>query len=99
MPVGRLSAAAGLVLLSSRVEESLDALRHLATLFALELVQLFCCRLGSSYIFRGRGIDGAICPEQVGDGHAALLDRAKAAGPCRGRRAANGAIHLPLVSF
>ena len=34
----RISAAAGLVLLSSRIKESLDALRHQATFFALELV-------------------------------------------------------------
>ena len=38
LPVGRLSAAAGLVLLSSRVKELLDALRHVATLVSLELV-------------------------------------------------------------
>ena len=62
-PVGSLSTVAGLVLLSSRVEESLDALRHLATLFALKLVQLFCCHLGSSYVFCGRVVDRAICPE------------------------------------
>ena len=76
-----LSAATGLVLLSSHIKEPLDALRHLATLFALELVYFFCCHLGSSDILHGRGVYGAICPEQVGDGHAALLDHDKAAGP------------------
>ena len=38
LPVGRFSAATGLLLLSSRVKELLDALRHVATLVALELV-------------------------------------------------------------
>ena len=37
-PVGRFSAAAGLLLLSDRVEELLDVLHHVATLIALELV-------------------------------------------------------------
>ena len=37
-PVGRFSAAAGLLLLGSRVKELLDALRHVATLVSLELV-------------------------------------------------------------
>ena len=36
--VGRFSAAAGLLLLSSRVEELLNTLLHVATLVALELV-------------------------------------------------------------
>ena len=35
---GRLSAATGLVLLICRIEEPLDALRHLAMLFGLKLV-------------------------------------------------------------
>ena len=37
-PVGRFSPAPGILLLSSRVEELLDSLRHVATLVALELV-------------------------------------------------------------
>ena len=38
LPVGCLSAATSLVLLSTRDEEPLDALRHLSTFFALVLV-------------------------------------------------------------
>ena len=38
LPIGRFSAAPGLLLLSSRVEELLDSLRHVATLVALKLV-------------------------------------------------------------
>ncbi len=95
----RLGAAAGLILCGSRVEELLDSLCHQAALFALEVVQLVRHRLGGSNVLRRRGVHRAICPEQVGDGHAALLDRAKAAGPCRGRRAVNSVIHLSLVSF
>ena len=38
LPMWRLSATTGLVLLSSRIEEPLNACRHLAMLFALELV-------------------------------------------------------------
>ena len=37
-PVGRFSAAPGLLLLSSRVEELLDSLRHVATLVTLKLL-------------------------------------------------------------
>ena len=77
----RISVAAGLVLLSSRVKESLAALRHQATLFALELVQLVCRRLGGSNILRRCGVDGAIRPKHIGDSRTALLDRAEAARP------------------
>ena len=38
LPVGRFNAAASFLLLGSRVKELLDALRHVATLVALELV-------------------------------------------------------------
>ena len=38
LPVGRFNAAAGFLLLDSSVKELLDALRHVATLVALELV-------------------------------------------------------------
>ena len=98
-PLRRLRAAAGLVLCGGRVEEPLDSLHHEAALFALEIVQLIRRCLGGSDVLRWRGIHGAASPKQAGDGYAALLNRAKAAGPCRGRRAANIAIHLPLVSF
>ena len=37
-PVGRFSATPGILLLSSRVEELLDSLRHVATLVALEFL-------------------------------------------------------------
>ena len=37
-PVGRFSAVADLLVLSSRVKELLDALRHVVTLVTLELV-------------------------------------------------------------
>ena len=81
MSLRRLRAAAGFVLRGSRFEEPLDSLRHQAALFALEVVQLVRRRLGGSNILRRRSVHRATCPEQVGDGHAALLDRAKAAGP------------------
>ena len=73
-PLRRLRAAAGLVLRGSRVEEPLDSLRHQAALFALEVLQLIRRRLGGSNVIRRRGVYRAICPEKVGDGHAALLD-------------------------
>ena len=95
----RLRAAAGLVLRGGRVEKPLDSLHHEVALFALEIVQLIRRCLGSLDVLRWRGIHGAASPKQAGDGYAALLNRAKVAGPCWGRRAANSAIHLPLVSF
>ena len=98
-PLRCLRAAAGLVLRGGRVEEPLDSLHHEAALFALEIVQLIRRCLGGSDVLRWHGIHGAANPKQAGDGYAALLNRAKAAGLCRGRRAANSAIHLPLVSF
>ena len=94
-----ISVAAGLVLLSSRVKESLDALRHQATLFALELVQLVRRRLGGSNVLHRHGVNGAIFSEQIGDSRAALLDRAKVARPSRSGRAAHSAVHLALVGF
>ena len=95
----RLRAAAGLVLRGGRVEEPLDSLHHEAALFALEIVQLIRRCLGGSDVLRRCSVHGAASPKQAGDGYAALPNRAKAAGPCRSRRAANSAIHLPLVSF
>ena len=71
-----LRAAAGFVMCGSRFEESLDSLGHQAALFAFEVFQLVCCRLGGTDVLCRRGIHGAIGPEQVGDGHAALSDRA-----------------------
>ena len=75
LPLRCLCAAAGLVLRGSRVEEPLDSLRHQAALFALEVVQLVRRRLGGLNVLHRCGVHTAICPEQVGDGHAALLDR------------------------
>ena len=77
----RLRAAAGLVLRGGRVEEPLDSLHHEAALFALEIVQLVCRFLGGSDVLRWCSVHRAACPKQVGEGYAALLDRAKAAGP------------------
>ena len=99
MPLRRLRVVADLVLRGSRVEEPLDSLHHEAVFFALEIVQLIRRCLGGSDVLRWRGIHGAASPKQVGEGYATLLNRAKAAGPRRGRRAADGAIHLPLVGF
>ena len=96
-PLRRLRAAAGLVLHGGRVEEPLDSLHHEAALFALEIVQLIRRCLGGSDVLRRGSVHRATCPEQVGDGYAALLDRAKAAGPRWGQRAANSTIHLSLV--
>ena len=81
LPLRRLCAAAGLVLRGSRIEEPLDLLRHQTVLFALEVVQLVRRLLGGSNVLRWCSIHRATCPKQVGDGYAALLDRAKAAGP------------------
>ena len=91
--------AAGLVLLSSHIKELLDALRHQATLFVPELIQLVRRRLGGLNILCGCGIDGAIRPEQIGDSRTVLLDHAKAARPSRSRRATHRAVHLALVGF
>ena len=99
LPLRRLWAAAGLVLRGSRVEEPLDSLHHQAAFFALEIVQLVRRRLGGSNVLHRCSVHRASCPEQVGDGYAALLDRAKAAGPRWGWRAANSAIYLSLVGF
>ena len=98
-PLRRLRAAVGLVLRGSRVEKPLDSLHHEAAFFALEIVQLIRRCLGGSDVLRWCSVHRAACPKQVGDGYAALLDRAKAVGSRRGRRAADGAIHLPLVGF
>ena len=72
----RLCAATGLVLRGGRVEELLNSLRHYAALFAFEVVELVCRRLGGTDILCGRGIHRAISPEEVGDCRAALSDRA-----------------------
>ena len=98
-PLRRLRPAAGLVLRGGRVEEPLDSLHHEAAFFALEIVQLIRRCLGGSDVLRWCSVHRAACPKQVGDGYAVLPDRAKAAGPRRGWRAADGAILLPLVGF
>ena len=72
----RLGAAAGIILHGGRVEELLNSLRHYAALFAFEVVELVCRRLGGTDILCGRGIHRAISPEEVGDCRAALSDRA-----------------------
>ena len=76
MALRRLSAVAGIILRGSRVEELLNSLRHYAALFAFEVVELVCRRLGGTDILCGRGIHRAISPEEVGDCRAALSDRA-----------------------
>ena len=76
MALRRLGAAAGIILRGSRVEELLNSLRHHAALFALEVVELVCRRLGGTNILCGRGIHSAVSPEEVGDCRAALSDRA-----------------------
>src|SRR4051812_40053215 len=91
--------ATGRVLRAGRVEEPLDSLRHQSALFAFKVVQLVCRRLGGSNVFYGRGVYGAVGPEHAGDVRAALADRAQAARPYRGRRAAHNAIHLTLIGF
>ena len=68
------SATAGFLLGSSRINKLLNALRHIATLIALQVVQLICCRLGSTYVLHGRGVDRAVGPEDASDGGAALSD-------------------------
>ena len=83
-PMRRLRAAAGLVLRGGRVEEPLDSLHHEAAFFALEIVQLIRRCLGGSDVLRRCSVHWAASPKQAGDSYAALLDRAKAAGPCRG---------------
>ena len=98
-PLRRLRAAAGLVLRGGRVEKPLDSLHHEAAFFALEIVQLVRRCLGGSDVLCWCSVHRAVFPKQVGDGYAALPDGAKAAGLCRGRRAADGAIHLPLVGI
>ena len=72
----RLSAAARIILRGSRVEELLNSLSHYAALFAFEVVELVCRRLGGMDILCGRGIHRAIGPEEVGDCRAALSNRA-----------------------
>lgn len=72
----RLDAATSIILRGSRVEELLNSLRHYAALFAFEVVELVCRRLGGTDIIYGRGVHRAISPEEVGDCRAALSDRA-----------------------
>ena len=96
---GSFCAAAGFLLRGSRVNELLNALRHGATLVALEVVELISCLLGGSYVLRGRGVDRAVYPEYAGDRSAALPDRADAAGPASSRHAANSAVDLALVGL
>src|SRR3954470_18581402 len=69
-------AAAGRILRAARVEESLDSLRHQSALFAFEVFQFVCRRLGGSDVLGGRGVHGAVGPEHAGDVRAALADRA-----------------------
>ena len=76
MALRRLGAAAGIILRGNRVEELLNSLRHYAALFAFEVVELVCRRLGGTDILCGRGIHRAISPEEVRDCRAALSDRA-----------------------
>ena len=72
----RLGAVAGIILHGSRVEELLNSLRHYVALFAFEVFELVCRRLGSTDILCGRGIHRAISPEEVGDCRAVLSDHA-----------------------
>ena len=52
----------GFLLRSSRIDKLLNALRHVAMLIALQVVQLVCCRLGSAYVLHGRGVNRAVYP-------------------------------------
>ena len=71
-----LGAAAGIILRGSRVEELLNLLRHYVALFAFEVVELVCRRLGGADVLCGRGIHRAISPKEVGDCRTALSNRA-----------------------
>ena len=77
------SAAGGLVLCGSRVQELLDSLRHVAMLVTVVFVQLIRHRLGGPDVLCRRGGTGAFGPEHAGDGRATLPDRADAARPLR----------------
>ena len=76
MALRHLGAPADIILRGSRVEELLTSLRHYAALFAFEVVELICCRLGGTDILYGRCIQRAISPEEIGDCRATLSDRA-----------------------
>ena len=71
----RLGMAAGIILRGGRIEELLNSLCHYAALFAFEVVELVCRRLGGTDILCGRGIHRAIGPEEVGDCRATLSNR------------------------
>ena len=80
-------AATGLLLRGGRIDELLNVLRHVAALDTLQVVQVVCCCLGSTYVLHRHGVDRAGYPKQVGNGSAALLDCAYAAGPASSRHA------------
>ena len=91
------SAAGGLMLRGSRVQELLDSLCHVAEFVAVVLVQLIRYRLGGPDVLCTRGIDGALRPEHAGDGHATLPYCAEVARPLRSRSAAYGPVHLAPI--
>ena len=93
---GLFCMAAGFLLRGRRVDKLLNALRHVATLVALQVVQLVCCRLGSMYALHRHGIDRTVYSKHAGDSAAPLPDRACATGPSSSRRAANSVINLTL---
>ena len=90
---------ASLLLRSSRIKELLHALHHAATLVALQVLQLFCCRLGSSNVLLGRGVSRAVSPRHAGNGGSALPDGAHAAGLASSRRATDGTVDFTLVGL
>ena len=91
------SAAGGLVLHGSHVEELLDSLRHVAALVAVVFVQLIRHRLGGPDVLCRRGVNRAFRPKHAGDGRTMLSNHAEAARPLRSRCTANGSIHLAPV--
>ena len=74
-----LSAGAGFMPFCGRVDQLLDAPRHVGELISPQPVQLFCGRLSGSQILERCGVDRAVCPQHAGDGRAALLDEAGSA--------------------
>ena len=77
----------------------LHAPHHAATLVALQVLQLCCCRLDGSYVLLRRGISQAIGPQHAGDGSPGLLNGAYATGLASSRRATNGVVDLALIGL
>lgn len=92
-------AAASFLLRGGRVEELLEARRHVMMLVALQMVQFVCRRLGGVQVLHRSGVDWAFGSQHASNGRATLPNCACSARLANSRRAAHSMVYLALAGL